>query len=1028
MSWARGLNLAERTALPVPPAQPGAGGDRARRRLARWQRAHGLGDGGGFAVMLEALGTTEAGLLALLGEQPSELARRAAAPPDWANPIYVELLPSARPVPEKDSKSFWLSGFSRVISPFVRHAIDDLEQRLLAHPVHEAVALGPVLEEITASLAGDLVTTATRTLVLELNVMRVQGGLTGDTAADRFWSFVDATIKQREALFDEYPVLARLLARQAGTCVEAVWEFFQRWWEDRELLGAGRIEAVEFGLGDPHRGGRTVAVVRLDSGEKFVYKPRPLGAHVHFNSLLRWLNGIAGGIELRQLSIVDRGGYGWVEFAEHFECADAAEVNRYYRRLGALMALLYTLDGADFHFENLVASGGQPVIVDLETLFHQRLTPMVGGAEIANDPALGALDASVNRLGLLPILVTGKESTIDLGGLGGDPAGTSPFPVPALQDEGTDTMRIVRRHTEFASGQNRPAAGGVTADPLDHMEQLLDGFRLAYRAIGAHHGELDGMLDRFAGAEVRIVLRPTQVYASLLAEGNHPVLLRDALDYDRHLSLLWADCSRRPELTRIVPHELADLWAGDVPIFTARPGSRDLWTSSGHRLPECFPDSALDRVRAKLAGFGDDDLARQEWMITAALVTRPHVPVVTRTTAPDVAGKPLHGDYLAAAKRIGDKLVELSISDSEGRSSWLGLTMAGDATWRVEALGWDFYSGSSGVALFLHALGELTGEPRYAETASRALWSLPGVLTDLAGRPAGNRGSGLTGLPGLAYALTHMRLPTHLERVVRLCGEAVDADTSFDILKGSAGTIAAMLAVHAHTGSGAALKVAVRCGERLLAHSVPVGAALTWPAAGPADQPLTGFSHGAGGIGWALVRLGAATGEQRFVDAGLAAFRYERAEFRADWGNWPDFRTLHAGQDGHMFAWCHGAGGIGLARADVLSIVDDPGVRDDLDLAVAAIAGHGFGLNHSQCHGDTGNLELLLVTGHDVSPVGARLLKELDDDGPRCGTPSGVQTPSLMTGLAGIGYGLLRLAAPERVPSILLAHTHGKGN
>jgi lantibiotic modifying enzyme len=30
-----------------------------------------------------------------------------------------------------------------------------------------------------------------------------------------------------------------------------------------------------------------------------------------------------------------------------------------------------------------------------------------------------------------------------------------------------------------------------------------------------------------------------------------------------------------------------------------------------------------------------------------------------------------------------------------------------------------------------------------------------------------------------------------------------------------------------------------------------------------------------------------------------------------------------------------------------------------------------------------------------------------------------VESPGLMTGLAGIGYGLLRLAKPARVPSIL---------
>ncbi|MEW1847765.1 hypothetical protein AB0392_58245 [Nonomuraea angiospora] len=32
---------------------------------------------------------------------------------------------------------------------------------------------------------------------------------------------------------------------------------------------------------------------------------------------------------------------------------------------------------------------------------------------------------------------------------------------------------------------------------------------------------------------------------------------------------------------------------------------------------------------------------------------------------------------------------------------------------------------------------------------------------------------------------------------------------------------------------------------------------------------------------------------------------------------------------------------------------------------------------------------------------------------------SGVQVPGLMTGLAGIGYGMLRAAAPNRVPAVI---------
>jgi hypothetical protein len=49
----------------------------------------------------------------------------------------------------------------------------------------------------------------------------------------------------------------------------------------------------------------------------------------------------------------------------------------------------------------------------------------------------------------------------------------------------------------------------------------------------------------------------------------------------------------------------------------------------------------------------------------------------------------------------------------------------------------------------------------------------------------------------------------------------------------------------------------------------------------------------------------------------------------------------------------------------------------------------------------------------------AGILEGARETGWRCGLPRNTETPGLMMGLAGIGYGLLRLAAPEQVPSVL---------
>jgi lantibiotic modifying enzyme len=98
---------------------------------------------------------------------------------------------------------------------------------------------------------------------------------------------------------------------------------------------------------------------------------------------------------------------------------------------------------------------------------------------------------------------------------------------------------------------------------------------------------------------------------------------------------------------------------------------------------------------------------------------------------------------------------------------------------------------------------------------------------------------------------------------------------------------------------------------------------------------------------------------------------------------------------------------------------------------VSATVTAGFGGNHSLCHGDLGNLEFLDAAGAVLNDpaidrisrnVVTSVLPDIASGGWRCGTPYGVESPGLMTGLAGIGYGLLRLADPQ-TPSVLLLAT-----
>src|SRR5262249_16686647 len=119
----------------------------------------------------------------------------------------------------------------------------------------------------------------------------------------------------------------------------------------------GVLVEVAAGAGDSHRRGRSVLIASFSSGLRIVYKPRPLALDVNFQELLKWVNERACCPVFRTLNLLDRGAYGWVEFVAAEACTSTSEVQRFYERQGAYLALLYALEAIDFHSENLIAAG-----------------------------------------------------------------------------------------------------------------------------------------------------------------------------------------------------------------------------------------------------------------------------------------------------------------------------------------------------------------------------------------------------------------------------------------------------------------------------------------------------------------------------------------------------------------------------------------------------------------------------------------------------------------------------------------------
>ena len=395
----------------------------------------------------------------------------------------------------------------------------------------------------------------------------------------------------------------------------------------------------------------------------------------------------------------------------------------------------------------------------------------------------------------------------------------------------------------------------------------------------------------------------------------------------------------------------------------------------------------------------------------------------------------MRAEYLEAADEIGSKLCRNSIW-SGNRCNWIGPSMEFvEGDWRpvYRACAGTIYHGTSGIALFLQKLYEITEVAEYRRCANGALEHALSRTSEI---PLTCRGGFYSGLTGTAYAAFDLgRTDTALTLLRGLAAEDV-ADHDLDVISGSAGAIPVFLALHARCGENFLLDLAIRHAEHLLRSARHDGDALSWNTLrATAGRDLTGFSHGTSGIAWGLLELFAKTGEADYRGAALKGLAYERRWFNREHGNWPDFRTQNernppgSGEPSYGIAWCHGAPGIGLSRLRAYQILGESWCREEAEIALRttgpfcvepAIHSHNFSL----CHGVCGNSELPLAAGareitEQVARYGIEAYRKKRMPWP-CGVAQAGETPSLMLGTAGIGYFYLRLFDQLKVPSMLL--------
>lgn len=915
------------------------------------------------------------------------------------------------------------AGYTFLIRPFLVFA----EKELL--PLFQKMSF---LSEQTfyqtfENLANRLLKNALKTFVLELNISKLKGELSGATPEERFESFIYLK-GQPEALaelFSEYAVLAKILVRETELFIKNTAKMFNRLnIHKNEIQKLFKIEDltisnIVFGEGDTHQKGKSVVTFKFTNNKRIVYKPKKLQIIKPYNALLKRLRESQNFLEMKELKCLIQEEYSFEEYIEYKPCETKKEVENYYTRFGQILAIMHMINANDLHMENLIAHGEYPCIVDLETIFQNKIPyDIKNNADIKGK--YNIMDFVSNTL-LLPekIIHNEKGDVIELSALSGKEQVLVKKGYK-LKHNFTDNVKYELDNLKIASSNNLVYLKEEQVDFNDYISNILNGFEETMRFFMKNKEELlqpNGLIHQFKGLDIRLILRSTYIYAQLLDNTTHPDYMRDYYYYEQIIENIWT----LPVLEKhLIVDEYEDLMNGDIPIFFTKTSCVDIYNSNYKKYDSSLQQTGLYRVCKKIEQLTEEHILQQMTVIRTkigAFEQRPYHPIKS-------VNKPLDDidilkkQFVEEAIRIGEDLISSAIICEESKTiTWISINDDDNKQWDVGTAEGDLYQGLSGVALFYHYLYQTTHDLKYKKYRDYTFnMAMKKVLIS-------KYNSGVLGYASIIYPAVKVlengserKYKQAIQEAFTFINNSLNTLDHIDWLHGKSSVIEMLLLAYKINADEVYIETAISYAIEIMNSEITD------------NLQLGGLAHGFSGIASTLLKLGHLTNREDITNFGLNLLKKDQQLFDEKLQGWLDNRIS---EPTTQHFWCHGSVGIGLSRLNILEYTtfDDQEIQEDILKSIRALENVDFLKNDCLCHGNMGlseyYIELFKQTKNEAYykkaiSIGLSVLENQKQTNRYNLTEFyGFKSIGLFKGLSGIGYAYLRLANPFEIDSVL---------
>jgi len=451
-------------------------------------------------------------------------------------------------------------------------------------------------------------------LAVEIYKAKIKGKLKGKTPQERYKDFFKNPSLLRRKFFHQYPRLKNYFEILLSSSCNYLGGFLKNVSKDKLALKREYhlknflINEVSFpSNGDRHHSGRQLLFFILNQ-KKFIFNQTPINTDELINFLVEKINNKLPDPPLEIIKTFSIKNRHYRPFLEFLPANSEKEIKNFYHQLGKIIALVYILNGIDFHMDNILASGKNPYLLDVETILTN--FESLGVKRWKSLFTTGFLKIEDSKLGDLSSLTGGQRPRISL---------LDAYPI----NDGTDNIAVRFKKLSNFKPHNRLYFEGKIVNPKDFLPEIINGFDLVYELFLKDRKNIKKLLISFIKERKiysRQIFRSTACYQFLIVNLFQPKILK-IKNVKKWLSsyLLDGFGSKNDLAKKIVPWETEEILNLNIPYFYSLADKNHLYAEGGRVWKNFFKRTSLDYLENKINSLSSVNKQKCEEIIKKVL-------------------------------------------------------------------------------------------------------------------------------------------------------------------------------------------------------------------------------------------------------------------------------------------------------------------------------------------------------------------------------------------------------------------------